>query len=1429
MKSLRVLLVLTLCFGCDGADSDGNDASNATADGTTGTMLDGSTNHRDQGVLADGHVRADGGGVATDATAGLVDQTVPEPDASLLDRCTPLGRCSRSGGWCESATNPECWRGDAPTCFGHLHPLSRANCDQAEAGWEPEACLCPDGFAAASGEDNCTRVVSGRAQQHGTQYMACTGPKTANYGSAGAVYENTDDDETNDRVLGGIWGPQSPQDRMSGRLNQAGVWACDWQIRDQSGFEPVNQWIGFSYCLSIDTSGDYLFGLSADEQVRLRVNGQQIFESPVDEDASRHWYLRKLSLKSGINIIEIYGLNRGNVGALGAEVSGPFPVGSMETEAAQKAADYTGNIVFSTANMVGTEFTLGTTSGWSCPEAFQVLNTCHAENRCSTIERADCAAPPLVCPAGQHVVDEACVENECICAFGLPSRGVDCASHGGMGCRACFEGYHLEDGACIENECNCENGFAASSAACVEDGLQLCLFCDEGFRLEDGRCLAFQCQCEDGLGAMGAACRVDGDSFCIECDAGFHIENNRCVANTCRCRNGVFDADGPCPIQDGDTCSACDAGFHLDENTCIPNLCICDHGNGAFGPNCLVNGEVRCTQCMDGYQLQDHQCIANQCVCINGTGAAGGECPAPGRLRCAECNPGFRLDGNVCVQAACRCPNGQPVIGAACPGVGVELCESCNDGYQLADGSCQANVCLCPNGQGAIGEVCPQNGGNVCINCDPGYALRDGRCEVRTCQCENGLPAFGEDCLDESLNRCRSCDDEYRLVGVICEPNPDPACDDEIHNGGESDIDCGGPCDDCEEGKLCTEDADCLSGLCGLAELGDGVNPECLPDAVCGNGLTERGEGCDDANVTTESCQYGAQECMVCDAQCQLIPGETSLCGDGVLHLDNGEACDDNNLVNEVCLYGEEACQVCDATCQQVAGSTSFCGDTVTDADDGETCDDGNDSNIDGCTNACRLAACDDGFTNGDETDLDCGGSCNPCADGSACGVGDDCLSQRCAEAIQGDGALGGGPVACPNLQVIGGSNHLATPTQGPVFASERQTLAIQYQVPADSELIVDRVEFFVGFAGQETQGGIWSHDAERNLPGTALAQAPFIIERDGEGWMGVRFERPLTLGAGESYWLTLELVGGRSSNSIDGVNVLYTAKALGSEVWGQVFSGPMMARVVLCDGDGGANGGAGCVDGEPCEQVCLAATVCGDGRPELPEACDDGNVITEICEYGAQACTVCDATCQEVAGATRFCGDDVVNGPEGCDDGNTETETCDYGQRNCMVCDAVCAAVQGATSVCGDGHVDLANGEACDDGNDDETDGCNSQCEVVNECQSCECDIEQCVPGERMIQVDTLNFNGMTFYPLDIDECVTDVNFECCPGSTTQSSMDALCRLAGHCQAVEWVVETLRSDNCYGWGVCTRCNWFPNFCNGGATNRNYITSVSCR
>jgi cysteine-rich repeat protein len=112
---------------------------------------------------------------------------------------------------------------------------------------------------------------------------------------------------------------------------------------------------------------------------------------------------------------------------------------------------------------------------------------------------------------------------------------------------------------------------------------------------------------------------------------------------------------------------------------------------------------------------------------------------------------------------------------------------------------------------------------------------------------------------------------------------------------------------------------------------------------------------------------------------------------------------------------------------------------------------------------------------------------------------------------------------------------------------------------------------------------------------------------------------------------------------------------------------------------------------------------VCGDGKKEGTEQCDDGNTVTENnCAYspsGPPSCPqICDSACKLVAPTIKYCGDGVVQGGEGeqCDDGNAvNSDAC---RTNCLR--STCQdglQNQGETGVdCGGPCVACGGGSAC-------------------------------------------------------------------------------------------------------------------------------------
>jgi len=74
-----------------------------------------------------------------------------------------------------------------------------------------------------------------------------------------------------------------------------------------------------------------------------------------------------------------------------------------------------------------------------------------------------------------------------------------------------------------------------------------------------------------------------------------------------------------------------------------------------------------------------------------------------------------------------------------------------------------------------------------------------------------GVCAVGRRCIDGTDCVTGLCS----TAGVCVQPVTGPTCTDGIANGTESDIDCGGSCGKCNDGRACVGNSDCVSGQCG--------------------------------------------------------------------------------------------------------------------------------------------------------------------------------------------------------------------------------------------------------------------------------------------------------------------------------------------------------------------------------------------------------------------------------------------------------------------------------------------------------------------------------------------------------------------------------------------------------------------------------------
>lgn len=265
--------------------------------------------------------------------------------------------------------------------------------------------------------------------------------------------------------------------------------------------------------------------------------------------------------------------------------------------------------------------------------------------------------------------------------------------------------------------------------------------------------------------------------------------------------------------------------------------------------------------------------------------------------------------------------------------------EECDDGNNVNNDGCSADCktetgsSTCGNGTIEVGEACDDG------NTDSGDGCSD---LCRDEDCGNGTIDEGEECDDGNTADNDGCS-SFCLINFI---DANQYCGDGTPNNGgtgdqfltESDVEVTLSADlgvippgesrsaaFCVVGGTSPTDGP-AAGDALAANAQDCVALYQTQIAICGNGIQNAGEECDDGNTVDDD---------GCASNCQL-PG----CGNDILEGD--EACDDGNNVD-----GDG----CSADCSL----ESSCGNGVVDT--GEECDDGNSQSGDGCDSLCQTEA----------------------------------------------------------------------------------------------------------------------------------------------------------------------------------------------------------------------------------------------------------------------------------------------------------------------------------------------------------------------------------------------------------------------------------------------------------------------------------------
>ncbi len=193
----------------------------------------------------------------------------------------------------------------------------------------------------------------------------------------------------------------------------------------------------------------------------------------------------------------------------------------------------------------------------------------------------------------------------------------------------------------------------------------------------------------------------------------------------------------------------------------------------------------------------------------------------------------------MCVDPAkdCPAPSGECKV-AICDGDGKCAEENVKDGDDAttqSTGDCKKNVCQGGAVTAANDDTDPLDDNNLCTQdvCNNGSPESTPQSAGFTCML-NGAAAVCDGagvCVE--CNASADCKDplEPFCSNKQCIP---VTCDDNLLNGDETDVDCGGACNGCDTGKICSDGGDCYNKICGAGGTCDA--PSCT-DGVQNNGM----------------------------------------------------------------------------------------------------------------------------------------------------------------------------------------------------------------------------------------------------------------------------------------------------------------------------------------------------------------------------------------------------------------------------------------------------------------------------------------------------------------------------------------------------------------------------------------------------------------
>lgn len=296
------------------------------------------------------------------------------------------------------------------------------------------------------------------------------------------------------------------------------------------------------------------------------------------------------------------------------------------------------------------------------------------------------------------------------------------------------------------------------------------------------------------------------------------------------------------------TAADCDDGFSCTVDACVAGKCTHTEGPNS-GATACPSGEI-CdlhSGCVPGVVCA----TTAQCVMQLGSDACKTNIACDGaRAICTYAT--LDKDGDGHPPVVCGgddCNDDDPAVHPGAP----EICDGkdddCNgavdDGATCAGtATCQAGACACPPastcGAECVDKTTDPNHCGSCSNVCPSGAT----CAAGQCQCTASATLCGGECVDTSSDpkNCsgcgKACPPGFACQGGACACTPKSCasqgktcgtasdgcgntliCDDGMKNGGETGVDCGGPCAaKCGVGQGCSSAADCDRGVCDAGQ-----------------------------------------------------------------------------------------------------------------------------------------------------------------------------------------------------------------------------------------------------------------------------------------------------------------------------------------------------------------------------------------------------------------------------------------------------------------------------------------------------------------------------------------------------------------------------------------------------------------------------------